>query len=215
MHRTRTPKVEASRKRLLDAAARVFRERGYSGTTMRAVAQLAGIEAASIYYHYRSKDELIGAVLDFGIAALLSSVKSAIDRLPADASPRLRIETAIEAHLAAVVANGDYMLAMRRVFGQVPRPAWQGHVRLRERYGAMWHRLLTAAREAAVLRPEVDLTLARLFLLGGMNWTVEWYKPRKHPLRGIARAFASFILDGLLVPSAQARMRKPATRRRQ
>ncbi|MGZ5140323.1 MAG: TetR/AcrR family transcriptional regulator, partial [Burkholderiales bacterium] len=130
MPRRKTAKVELSRGRLLDAAAHIFRERGYVGTTMRAIAQDAGIEAGSIYYHYKSKDELIGAVLDFGIDALLSSVTSALTQLPADATPRLRIETAIRAHVSAILDNGHYMLAMRRVFGQVPAATWRRHVRL-------------------------------------------------------------------------------------
>ncbi|MEA3153861.1 MAG: TetR/AcrR family transcriptional regulator, cholesterol catabolism regulator [Betaproteobacteria bacterium] len=208
MPRRKTAKVELSRGRLLDAAAHIFRERGYVGTTMRAIAQDAGIEAGSIYYHYKSKDELIGAVLDFGIVELLSSVTSALSQLPADATPRLRIETAIRAHVSAILDNGHYMLAMRRVFGQVPAATWRRHVRLRESYGEVWSKLLSSARRAGVVRADADLTVARLFLLGGLNWTVEWYKPKGRPVHAVTHAFASLILDGLLVPRAR-QARKP------
>lgn len=201
-------KVDASRACLLDSAAHIFRERGYVGTTMRAIAQDVGIEAGSIYYHFRSKDELIGAVLDFGITALQSSVTQAVEKLPKKASARDRIEAAISAHVAAVVKYGDYMLAMRRVFGQVPTNVWRKHIKLREHYGRFWHLLLLEAQQKGALSPNVDLTLARLFLLGGLNWTVEWYKPRKYSLQRIAHAFASLILDGMLLSPQKAKKSK-------
>jgi len=197
-----------SRDRLLDAAAKIFRERGYVATTMRAIAKEAGIEAGSIYYHYGSKEELISAVLDFGITALLESLKKAIADLPLRTSPRLRIERAIDAHVSAILHYGDYMLAMRRVFGQVPDQIWKHHMALRERYGALWHDLLLDAREHKMLREDVDITVARLFLLGGLNWTVEWYKPKKQPVAEVTQAFASLILDGLLVKQEVKAARK-------
>ena len=96
-------KAEHSRSRLLDAAARFFRERGYVGTTMRAIASQASVEAGSIYYHYRSKEELIGAVLDDGMTELSNAVRQAIAALPAQAGAHDRIETAVATHLAAIL----------------------------------------------------------------------------------------------------------------
>jgi AcrR family transcriptional regulator len=190
-------KVDVSRARVLDAAAHIFRERGFVGTTMRAIAQDAGIEAGSIYYHFKSKDELIGAVLDYGIRALQSSVTTEINKLPNSSSSRERIEGAIKAHVAAIVEYGDYTLAMRRVFGQVPIAVWKKHVKLREEYGDFWHKLLVDAQKQGGLRKDIDLTVARLFLLGGLNWTVEWFKPKKHSLEKIAETFSTLILDGM------------------
>lgn len=201
-----------SRDRLLDSAAKIFRERGYVATTMRAIAKEAGIEAGSIYYHYKSKDELISAVLDFGITALLDSVKAVIEALPVDTPPRARIEKAIDAHVANILRYGDYMLAMRRVFGQVPDRIWKHHMALRENYGALWHDILTDAREKKVLRQDVDIKVARLFLLGGLNWTVEWLKPQKQPVSEVTHMFASLILDGLVarVPAENSVARRAA-----
>jgi hypothetical protein len=93
------------------------------------------------------------------------------------------------------------------VFGQVPAAAWRRHLRLREEYGKVWTRLLADARRAGMVRADADLTLARLFLLGGLNWTVEWYKPKGRPIANVSRAFASMILDGLLVREAQSKSR--------
>ena len=107
-------KSEESQKRVLDAAARIFRDNGYAGTTMRAIADAANLKAGSIYYHYKSKDELIAAMLDLGITAVITSVEETLETLPDDVSGREKIECAIRAHISAIIAHGDYTLATRR-----------------------------------------------------------------------------------------------------
>lgn len=190
-------KAEHSRNRLLDAAARLFRERGYVGTTMRAIASHARVEAGSIYYHYRSKEELIGAVLEYGMTELSSAVRDAIAALPESSSARERIETAVTTHLAAILDIGDYTLAMRRVQGQLPPITRRRHLRMRDEYAEVWHHLLAAAKREGALRPGTDLTLARLFLLGALNGTVEWYRPNGKPVAKVAAEFSDMALDGL------------------
>jgi AcrR family transcriptional regulator len=55
----KTTKAEETRDRILDAALRLFRERGFAETTMRDVAQAAGVATGAAYYYYRSKEELV------------------------------------------------------------------------------------------------------------------------------------------------------------
>lgn len=206
-------KSTISQRRVLDAAARIFRDLGYAGTTMRAVADAAGLQAGSLYYHFSSKDELISAVLDSGTATVLASVQDALAALPDDVAPRQRIETAIEAHINAIIACGDYTLATRRVFGQVPAPIRARHMRMRDSYGAIWDQLFSDAENAGAFRPDVDLKLGRLFVLGALNWTAEWYKPGARSIAVIAREFSTLILDGLIArdddqkPATQAKVR--------
>jgi AcrR family transcriptional regulator len=211
---TKGKKAEHSRSRLLDAAARIFRERGYVGTTMRAIASQARVEAGSIYYHYRSKEELIGAVLDYGMTALSRAVREAIGALPPGTSARQRIETAVAAHLAAILQIGDYTLAMRRVQGQVPSTTRRRHLRMRDEYAEVWHGLLAAAQREGALRAGADLNLARLFLLGALNGTVEWYRPNGKPVETLANDFATMVLDGLFEPELAAAARRPDGRMR-
>lgn len=190
-------KSSISQKRVLDAAAKIFRDFGYAGTTMRAIADEADLKAGSIYYYYKSKDDLITAVLDLGIHSVSDSVVSALDALPETATGRERIEAAIRAHLSAIIQNGDYTLATRRVFGQVPEAIRTKNTRLRDSYAGIWQKILSEAQERGEFRTSVSLTLVRLFILGALNWTIEWYKPSGRPIDEVAREFTSFVLDGL------------------
>ncbi|MCB1466356.1 MAG: TetR family transcriptional regulator [Rhizobiaceae bacterium] len=190
-------KSAISQKRVLDAAAKIFRDFGYAGTTMRAIADEADLKAGSIYYHYKSKDELIGAVLDIGVNAVTQRVTEALAALPPEATGRQRVEVAIAAHLSAIIEVGDYTLATRRVAGQVPEAISARNTRLRDSYGAMWQQIMNDAQQRGEFKTTASLTLSRLFILGALNWTVEWYKPGGRSVEQIARDFASFVLDGL------------------
>src|SRR6185503_16941989 len=57
----KTPKGDQTRKLILDTALEMFRERGYEQTTMRAIAEKAGVSLGNAYYYFRSKEHLIQA----------------------------------------------------------------------------------------------------------------------------------------------------------
>ncbi len=73
----------ATRDRVLLEAARLFRHHGYAATTLRQVADAAGIKAGSIYYHFESKEQILGEVLDKGIQAVDAAVRQRVDALAA------------------------------------------------------------------------------------------------------------------------------------
>ena len=92
-------KSDISRARILDAAAKMFRQKGYAATTLIEIARAAGMQAGSLYYHFGSKDELLEEVLDIGMRRVHEAVEESQERLPADSSHRDRIRVAVEAHL--------------------------------------------------------------------------------------------------------------------
>jgi AcrR family transcriptional regulator len=168
---------------------------------MRAVAKEVELQAGSLYYHYRSKEELIEAVLDLGINGVSETVRGAIAALPPKASGRRIVETAVLAHLKGVVDYGVYALSARRVLGQVPSHVRRKHVRLRDAYGEFWLDLLQQARVSGDLRGDVDMRLSRTFILGALNSAVDWYKPQGKALDEVGMQFSLLISDGLFVPS--------------
>jgi AcrR family transcriptional regulator len=187
---------EVSRERVIDAAASIFAERGYAGTTMREVAKRVGFRAASLYYHYPSKEDLIEAVLATGMNALSKSVNLTLTELPATATARDRIEAAMFAHLECVVRFGDYSLASRRAIGQVPNHVRRRLVAMRDAYSDLWLELLEQARANGELRDDVDTHLARTFILGALNSVLDWYRPNGKTPRELAKQFA-ILSDGM------------------
>ena len=193
----RSRKSELSRAQILDAAAAMLRRQGYGNTTLRRIAEVAGIQAGSIYYHFASKDEIMDAVLERGVAAVYHAVRDKLAALPEDADHLHRIETAVIAHLEALLSHGDYTSASIRTFGEVPEAFQQKAQPLREAYVVLWQELLGAAQAAGAIRADLDPSLLRTMLLGSLNWTVEWYDPTLRPVGDIARQAVDVLFHGI------------------
>jgi hypothetical protein len=97
-----------------------------------------------------------------------------------------------------VLEIGDYASAQARIVGQVPPEVRKGHLVHQRKYGAYWNDLIEAAVAAGAVRPDVDLFVARMLVLGALNWTAEWYTP-KRDLRptAIADQAVAMVLHGL------------------
>ncbi|MDP6567374.1 MAG: TetR/AcrR family transcriptional regulator [Alphaproteobacteria bacterium] len=190
-------KSEASRRRILDAAAKMFRDKGYAATTLNDIARLARMRAASIYYHFESKDSLFAEVMDIGIDRIHDQVRRAVAALPDGASHRRKVHTAIETHLATLLKHSDYTAANIINFGLAPAPIRRRHRGRREAYGDYWRELLGAAQAAGAIRPGVDLSLFRLFVIGALNWSQEWYRPKGKSIAELADDVTAMVFDGV------------------
>jgi TetR/AcrR family transcriptional regulator, cholesterol catabolism regulator len=77
-------------------------------------------------------------------------------------------------------------------------------LKLRNGYANLWQDILKSAQTSKEFRSDINMTFARLFILGALNWTVEWFKPGGRSIEDVARIFASVILDGVANPEADA-----------
>lgn len=93
----------ASRAAILDAAAQIAGERGYEGTSIKAVQERSGLPASSIYWHFKDKDELIAAVIDRSYHDWFDAVTTTPD-LPADLDPEALFVTTLR-HAGAQLAK--------------------------------------------------------------------------------------------------------------
>jgi len=187
-----------TRERILLEAARLLRHHGYAATTLREIADAAGVKAGSIYYHFESKEEILGEVLDKGITIVANAVRARIEALPADASWRDRIAAGIEGHLWGMLHYGDFTSANIRVYGQIPTSAKNRHKIVRRAYADYWDRLLASALASGELRQDTGLAVIRLFVIGALNWTVEWYNPQRGSFQDFARQITAVVFDGIL-----------------
>ena len=197
-----TPSAEvdtATRERILLEASRLFRHHGYAATTLREVADAAGIKAGSIYYHFESKEQILGEVLDKGILAVAAAVRERVEALPKGATARQKVAAAIEGHLWGLLHHGDFTSANIRIYGQIPPAAKNRHRKVRREYADYWDALLDEAMQRGELRRDIGTTIARLFVIGALNWTVEWYNPQKGSFEDFVKQVTTIVFDGTLV----------------
>jgi AcrR family transcriptional regulator len=189
----------ATRERILLEASRLFRHHGYAATTLREVADAAGIKAGSIYYHFESKEQILGEVLDKGILAVATAVRERVEALPKDATARKKVAAAIEGHLWGLLHHGDFTSANIRIYGQIPPAAKNRHRKVRREYADYWDALLDEAMQRGELRRDIGATIARLFVIGALNWTVEWYNPQKGSFDDFVEQITTIVFDGTFV----------------
>lgn len=190
-------KSALTRARILDAAAKVLSLEGYAGLRLTDVAAEAEIQAPAIYYYYGSREELIEEVMWAGIADMREHVAAALAELPDGTPPLDRLLAAVEAHLRHALEISDYTTASLRNAGQVPSTIRKRQILEEERYGEIWRRLINDLARDGGLRPELDLYIAQMLSLGALNWTVEWWDPRRGSVDAVVANAQTLIRHGL------------------
>jgi len=115
----------------------LFAKDGIASTSMREIAEGCGIKAGSLYYHFKSKDEIVAEILERGIRLVADAVKSALAQLDAKDKFRVRLYTAIRAHLDAFFLYGDYTATHVREFKQAPLRIQKMNIKTAMRMSAM------------------------------------------------------------------------------
>ena len=202
-------KSARTRSRILDAAARVLSMKGYAGTRLSDVAEQAELQAPAIYYYFPSREDLIEEVMYAGIADMRAHLQEVLDALPADASPMDKIVAAVEAHLRHELELSDYASASIRNAGQIPERLRTRRLKEEAAYGRIWRRLFDEARADGQLRSDLDARHAQLLVVGALNWSVEWFDPRRSSVQTIVSNAQVLVRHGLS-PAPRRRRRKVA-----
>lgn len=190
-------KSEKTRLRILDAAARVFRDQGYSAARLTDIARAADTQAGSLYYHFDSKEHLLDAVLQRGHERVSEAVRAEVEALGPAASHREKLHAAIRTHLEMNLRHNDYAAANIHFSRQVPEPIRERHIRQHRRYAAYWQDLLEEAQRAGEIREDIDISVTRLNLFGMMNWSVEWYRPGRLGIDELAQNMWRTLFEGI------------------
>ncbi len=190
-------KSARTRQRIVDAAAAAFRRHGFASVTLKDIAQRAGLQAGSLYYHFDSKEKLVDAILSAGVEAAITATGEAVEALGPGADPVARLRAAIAAHVRVVLSEGSYASANLRILGQVPDPVRERHLKLQRTYGRFWAALLRDAVRSGALRDDLDQSVVRMLMLGALNWTTEWYRAGRRSPSEIAAHAATLVLDGI------------------
>jgi AcrR family transcriptional regulator len=160
------------RKEIIKTSARMFQERGYSGTTVRDLAKEVGITSGSIFHHFGSKEEVLLCVSVEGIR----QVDACIAAFAEDAStPREYVEAMIRGHLTALLdGESETISVLFHEHWALGEAAREEFVVVRDGYEARW--------DAALSELGGEFTdpryrkLVRLLLLGAMNWCAQWWQ---------------------------------------
>jgi len=184
------------RAELLSIAAKLFAERGLRATTVRDIADAAGILSGSLYHHFDSKEQMVDEILRDFLDSLFGRYREIVAAKlgPRDTFQAIVIASfeAVDAHHAAVAI---YQAEARHLADQ-PRFAY-----IRERlveFRKLWHDVLRAGVKDGTFRSDLDVELSYRFLRDTVWVGVGWYRPGgKLGIDAIAEQYLSIVLDGI------------------
>jgi AcrR family transcriptional regulator len=184
----------ARRLEILRAAGREFRVRGFAETGMRDIAAAAALSPANLYNYFRGKHEILFFCQDNSLDRMIAALDKA-RRMRASAATKLRM--VIVSHLRCVLDEVEGSAAHLLTTALPPRQQ-RYLVTKRDKYEEGVRNLIAAGMRSGEFA-SCDPALAVRAILGGLNWSVQWFNP-EGPLTAaeIAERFADYLIRGLL-----------------
>jgi len=191
-----TEQPVSRRDELLDLAATMFAERGMRATTVRDIADSAGILSGSLYHHFKSKEQMVEEVLRDFLDWLFGRYQEIVDTEP-DPLERLKglfmtSFEAIEDRHAQVVIYQDEAKRLSAL------PQFDFVDARNKEQRKLWIDLLTEGVEQGCFRPDIDVDVVYRFIRDTTWVSVRWYQPGG-PLTAeeVGRQYLSIVLGGI------------------
>lgn len=192
---------------LVNAAARLFRRKGFDGTSTRDIAAAVGMHSGSPFYHFKSKGALLYAVMEEGMRSAIDRQTTALNaaqQAEPDAAALLRV--LIRNHFDVLLGPGsDFIPVMLYESRSITARQRALLAKLQGDYESVWEPVLRALSSDG--RLQCPVKLARLLIFGALNWSVQWFDAKKGAsLDELAdAAMALFIGDSAAPPSRKIR----------
>ena len=182
------------KEQITETAAKLFRKNGYIGTTMRDLAAELGIEAASIYHHVKSKEELLETIC-FDMANKFILNAKEVNDIYFNAEEKLRL--AIKLHIETITLNQNQSAVFLQEWRNLSEPNLSKFKMLRDQYENQFTTIIIDGENEDIF-DFVDKKFAVLSILSTINFVNEWYNPEgKMNAAEIAEKLSNFILGGL------------------
>jgi TetR/AcrR family transcriptional regulator, cholesterol catabolism regulator len=193
---TAAPAVSARRDEILAIAAEMFAVKGFATTTVREIADAAGILSGSLYHHFDSKESMVDEILRSFLDEILTGYRQTVEE---DDDPMSVLRELVRAGFGALGRHRAAVAVMLNEFNmlvQFPRFAY-----LRE--GAdeterLWVRVLEDGMRKGAFRADIDPRMIYRFMRDAIWLSVRWYRPeREYRPDEIAAFYVDLLLDGL------------------
>jgi AcrR family transcriptional regulator len=185
-----------TREGILDAAAKIFSEKGYNATSMQDIANAVHLQKASLYHHFSSKQEILVEILDDALELINNHLEQVLAQ---SLSPDEKIRQAIVSYFQTIAENQNLAAVLLMEMKSLDPELKDRQASRREKFESIWKDLIIEGRQKQIF-DHFDPSITGLAILGVMNWSVTWYhRDGPRSAREIADLFADLILHGLLV----------------
>ncbi len=191
----RTQRKKASKKELiLRRAATMFREKGFSATSMRDLAETVGIEAASLYNHIRSKNEILEAIC-FDVANIFNTNMEAVESSRQKSISK--IEELLRFHIRQMVQNYEAVYVSDREWKHLDEPYLSNFQNQRRSYRKKFAGIIEEGIERNEIR-KIDAPTAVLIILHAVSGIESWHRSKARiGAQELEENMLMIMIDGL------------------
>jgi TetR/AcrR family transcriptional regulator, cholesterol catabolism regulator len=196
------PSVEGGQRRqeVLDCAVKLFAERGFDGTSINDIAAMTTLKKPSLYHYFPSKQSILAAVLEDGMADLWPVAQAAAQI----SDPAERIRALLAAHLSNIRAKLPHIVVFLLERRKVDPKLASTYLEQRRRYDAFYIEAIRDGQAQGLFRVDDPVVLAYA-VLGMVNWMVQWYDPTgRLPLDEVTNILQRCALGAISWPPAAA-----------
>ncbi|HEY9564896.1 MAG TPA: TetR/AcrR family transcriptional regulator [Nocardioides sp.] len=192
------PEVAAGTRRdeLLHIAAKLFAEKGFKNTTVRDIADAAGILSGSLYHHFDSKESMVDELL----VRFQTELFDRYDQiLASDLDPRAKIEAAVRLSFETIDQRGPEVAIFQNDAAYLSSFDRFGYLEDRNRQSRqIWMTLLSQGVDSGALRKDLDIELVYRFIRDTVWVAVRWYRPGgKSSHHDVANQYLHILLEGI------------------
>lgn len=192
--RLNTPTKKNRKEEILEAAAELFKEKGYAATTVRDIGDRVGIEAASLYNHIKSKDEVLNEIcFEVGhefireMRRIASMNNSPVDQLTA----------LIHLHIDMTTTKAAMISVANEEWRHLRAPYLDEFIEMRTNYENCFLQILDTGIESGDFR-QADSTIMLYTILSSVRWLQHWYRDdRPISVEEIRNEISELIIKGL------------------
>lgn len=195
MGMARQPRKKASKKELiLRRAAAMFREKGFAATSMRDLAEMVGIEAASLYNHIRSKNEILEAIC-FDVANIFNTNMETVDA--GQQSSIQKIEQLLRFHIRQMIENYEEVYVSDREWKHLDEPYLSNFQIQRRNYRKKFAAIIEEGMTRNEIR-KIDAPTAVLIILHAVSGIESWHRSKaKISAQELEDNMIMIMIDGL------------------
>jgi len=188
-------KVKSTKRELIILeASKLFKEKGFGGATMRDLAERVGIEAASMYNHIRSKDEILEEIC-FGIGRKYDEQLAEIDQTKITCSEK--IEAIIAFHIQMIIDDSNAVSVLNNDWKFLNSEKMVEFKTMRNEYEKHLAAIITKGIEEGAFKP-INVSVALFTLLSSLRWVELWYKPsRGMSKEELAKDISAILMNGI------------------
>ena len=183
-------------KELLVVAADIFAKKGYKATSVREIAEKAGINKATIYHYFSSKEEMLFKIMDNAMEEALKN----LEKIRAEnIDPMTKLENVLKFYSKYYVSKQADLILLVNELNSLKEEYKNLLIEKERKYVELMKSILFELKEKGMLKDELPITVIVFTFFSIIHYTIKWYNPKGEiKVEELSKYFVDIFTQGIL-----------------